>query len=57
MPDEQVKPQNYTIEVSLSDTFTVENFYSFTVRVLPKNNEQEIKKDKKMVIVQGMFKL
>ena len=57
MPNYQVKPQNYTIEISLSDTFAEENFYWFTVRVLPKHYEQELKKDKKMVTVQGIFKL
>jgi hypothetical protein len=37
-----VKPQKYIIEISLSDNFAVENLYWFTVRVLPKKNEQEI---------------
>jgi hypothetical protein len=42
MPNKQVKAKNYIIEISLSDTFTEENLYWFTVRVLPKQNEQEI---------------
>jgi hypothetical protein len=42
MPNKQVKAQKYIIEISLSDNFAAENLYWFTVRVLPKNNEQEI---------------
>jgi hypothetical protein len=57
MPDEKVKAQDYIIEISLSDTFTIENFYKFTVRILPKFNEQEMKKDKNKVGLQGKFKL
>ena len=32
---EQTKPQDYIIEVSLSDKFAPENIYSFTVKVMP----------------------
>jgi hypothetical protein len=38
MPDKQTKAKSYIIEISLSDTFAEENFYWFTVRVLPKQN-------------------
>jgi hypothetical protein len=30
----ETKPDNYLIEVSLSDTFALENIYSFTVKVM-----------------------
>ena len=42
MPNKQVKSQSYVIEISLSDTFTEENIYWFTVRVLQKIKQQQI---------------
>ena len=42
MPDDQVKAKAYIIEISLSDTFTVENLHWFTVRVLPKDDQPQI---------------
>jgi hypothetical protein len=32
--NEQTKPEDYLIEVSLSDTFSSDNIYSFTVKVV-----------------------
>ena len=57
MPDELVNAQDYIIVISLSDTFTFENIYKFTVRIFPKFNEQEMNKDKNKVGVQGKFKI
>ena len=42
MPDIQAKAKSYIIEISLSDTFTDENLYWFTVRILPKVDQQQI---------------
>ena len=36
--DEQTKPQNYLIDVSLSDTFALENIYSFSVKVMARQD-------------------
>jgi hypothetical protein len=34
----QTKPKNYLIDVSLSDTFALENIYSFIVKVMPEQD-------------------
>ena len=57
IPNKKVKAKSYNIEISLSDNFLEENFYSFYVIILPKLNEKEIIKEKKMSEVQGIFKL
>jgi hypothetical protein len=42
MPSRQVRAQSYIIEISLSDSFTEENIYWFTVRILPLKNEEQM---------------
>ena len=34
----QTKPENYLIDVSLSDTFASEKIYSFPVKVMPEQD-------------------
>jgi hypothetical protein len=39
---EQTKPENYKIDLSLSDTFASENIYSFTVKVMSEQDSLEM---------------